>query len=130
MHVKKWNVEEFLIQKKGNLLFKKIKECEGKEEWVQEEGDQENKRSNKKGDEKRMKETYLWKKNTNNDFSKEIQCVKRKSFFFQKKKVKKDTKLTLKKQEREMKGRSFQEENFLFLSDSKDQGKNIFRREK
>ena len=48
MHVKKWKVEEF-FDTKGKLLFtKKIKESEGKEKWVQEEGDQENKRSNKK----------------------------------------------------------------------------------
>ena len=61
-------------------MFKKTQESEGKEKWVQEEGDQENKRSNKKGDEKRMKEKYLWKK-TKNDFSREIQFAKRKIFF-------------------------------------------------
>ena len=43
MHVKSEKLKSFWCRKKGNLLFKKIKESEGKEKWVQEEGDQENK---------------------------------------------------------------------------------------
>ena len=48
---KKWKVEEFFdIQ--GKLLFtKKSKKVKEKKKRVQEEGDQENKRSNKKGKE-------------------------------------------------------------------------------
>ena len=52
--VKRWRV--FDAKRKGLVVQKKNKESEGKEKWVQEEGDHENKRSNKKGNEKRMKE--------------------------------------------------------------------------
>ena len=88
MHVKSEKLKRFWYKKKGNLLFKKVKESDGKEKWVQEEGDQENKKIKRKGnekggecetwwtktksDEKRMRKTWL-KKNTKkerNSFSK------------------------------------------------------------
>ena len=51
-------------------------------------------------------------------------------FFSKKKELKRTQKLTLlKHQEKEMKGRSFQEENCMILSDCKGQGQNIFKRE-
>ena len=45
MHVKSENLKSFWYR---NLLFKKIKESEGKAKWVQEEGDQENKKIKQK----------------------------------------------------------------------------------
>ena len=89
MHVKMWKVEEF-FDTKGKLLFtKKIKEREGKEKWVQEEGDQENKKVKQKrksgdyetwwtktrSDEKRTEEKTC-KKEKHTKKTKEIQFFK------------------------------------------------------
>ena len=123
------NWRTFWYSRKVKLLFKKVKESEGKEKWVQEEGDQENKRSNKKLDEKRMKETFLWKKNTKNDFSKEIQFVKRQVFLV-KKKVKKETKLTLKKQEKRDERKILPRRKLFVFVRLWGSRENIFKREK
>ena len=60
---KKWKIEEFFwYNRKVKLLFKKVKESEGKEKWVQEEGDQEN---------KKIKQKRIWKKDERKIFMKE-----------------------------------------------------------
>ena len=62
-------------------------------------------------------------------FERDSVC-KTEEFLLLKKKVKKETKLTLKKPRKKDERKIFQEENFLFLSDYKGQGQNIFKREK
>ena len=108
--VKSWRV--FDTKRNGDLLLKKIKESEGKEKWVQEEGDQENKRSNKKGNEK-IGEWETWWTKTRSDAKedgrktcKKEKHKKSKEIHFntedleKKRKDKKETKLTLKKKSR------------------------------
>ena len=134
---KKWNVEEFFLYKREIVVHK---------EWVQEEGDQENKRSNIRGNEKRGEYETWWTKTRSDEKrdgrktckkEKHKKAFERDSVFFffsnteeflKKKKDKKETKLTLKQSRK--KGRSLHEENCMMLSDCKGQEQNIFKREK
>ena len=54
MHVKSDKLKSFFFDTQGKLLFKKMKKVKVRNR-VQEEGDQENKRSNIKGNEKKVK---------------------------------------------------------------------------
>ena len=119
---KKWKVEEsFDTKGKGNCCSKKkTEESEGKDQWVQEEGDQEKKRSNKTGNEKRGECETWWTKTRSAEKRIEEKFVKKKkkkaqkiardSVFFnteeflkKKRKDKKETKLTLQKNQEKRK---------------------------
>ena len=129
MHAKSETLKSFWYKKKGTCCSKKSKNVKVKKNEFKKKAIKKIKDQTKKGMKKGWKKHIYERRTQTMIFRKRFSVSNGRVFFFLKK-VKKDTKLTLKKQEREMKGRSFQEENFLFLSDSKDQGKNIFRREK
>ena len=80
MHAKSETLKSFWCKKKGDLLFKKkIKESEGKEKWVQEEGDQENKKIKRKGNEKGGECETWWTKTRSDEKRTEEKLVTKKN---------------------------------------------------
>ena len=97
MHVKGniWTVSFFYTTGKRNCCSKKT-ESEVKEKWVQEEGDQENKRSSQNGNEKQRwmrnvmnKNRNWWKKDARNIWKKKRMFFMSEILFFLKKKRRK-----------------------------------------
>ena len=75
--VKSWRV--FDAKRNGTCCSKKVKESEGKAKWVQEEGDQENKRPNKKANEKRGECETWWTKTRSDEKRTEEKLVRKRN---------------------------------------------------
>ena len=75
MHAKSEND----AKRNGTCCSKKVKESEGKAKWVQEEGDQENKRPNKKANEKRGECETWWTKTRSDEKRTEEKLVRKRN---------------------------------------------------